>query len=128
MKKCSISFSNAGLKSESDLISAWICDLAATAISLSLRSVLPSSLCSASMTPTRRDSMRQPQKAGSSIKTSASSGSPSSATVPGNAAEIEREKRALRQDTLEHVSFTLHIVGKFTSTSLRCVDDNVQRA
>src|SRR5213595_2170907 len=42
----------------------------------------------------------------------------------GNRAEIEREKRALREDTLEHVSLALHIVGKLASTSLRCVDDN----
>src|SRR5882724_5766102 len=124
MKKCSISLIKVGLKSERDLTSAWVGDFAATAINRSLRSVLPSSLCSASMTPTRRDSMRQPQKAGSSIKTSASSGSPSSPTVPG----IEREKRALREDTLEHVSFALHVEGKLASASFRGVDDDVQSA
>jgi hypothetical protein len=47
MKKCSISLSRAGLRSASDLTSAWVCDLAATAINRSLRSVLPFSLCSA---------------------------------------------------------------------------------
>ena len=47
---------------------------------------------------------------------------------PGNRAEIKREKRALREDTLEHVSFALHVEGKLASASFRCVDDDVQSA
>ena len=49
----------------------------------SLRSVLPASVCSASITPSSRVSTRHPINTGSSISTRTSRGSPSSATVPG---------------------------------------------
>jgi len=47
---------------------------------------------------------------------------------PGNRAEIERENRTVRKDALKDVGFALHVEGKLASTSLRCVDDNVQSA
>jgi hypothetical protein len=34
----------------------------------------------------------------------------------------------LRKDALKDVGFALHVEGKLASTSLRCVDDNVQSA
>src|SRR5436190_17299812 len=66
-----------------EVMSRWLRESTATAISRSLRSVLPSWVCSASMTPINRLGTRQPTNAGSSINNSTSTGSLSSPSVPG---------------------------------------------
>ena len=104
MKKCSISFNSAGLTSERDLTSAWVCDFAATAINRSFRSVLPSSLCSASITHNKARFNETTTESGFIHQDECVDRIAIVGHGPGNRAEIKRENRAMRKHAFEDVA------------------------